>query len=89
MPTAPVVLTPQEERLFPQYDYEFAREIVGTYPYLSHRITTAIALLKKHEVRLHKLHYEEHPGLDSQDTHDLLELLEDLHDRVKRLKKRL
>jgi hypothetical protein len=81
-------LTPQEERLFSQYDYAFAREVVGTYPYVSDRITTAIALLKKHEKRLQVLHYDT-PGMDAQDTHDLLSLLEDLHDRMGRLQKRL
>jgi hypothetical protein len=81
-------LTPQEERLFLQYDYTFAREVVGSYPYLTHRLTTAIALLKKHEKRLQTLHYDT-PGIDAQETHDLLSLLEDLHDRMMRLKKRL
>ena len=79
-------VTAQEQRRYEQYELSLMREFVGTYPYMKHRIMTAIAMLEKHEARIKKIHYDE-PVLDLLTTQDLLNLLEDFDHRMERLKK--
>jgi hypothetical protein len=78
-------LTAIDMKLYDQYSEPLIKEMVGSYQYLKHRITAAIAMLVEHETRIKKIHYD-HEVFDLLETTDLINLLEDLDHRMGRLK---